>query len=271
VIRTNISEEVSVHDTIIHPSIESQVNGLFANKFATVTHKILPGGVYILNIDGIDCGLEVGKKGVKITVMPRYAHNHDEIRFGEAGTKYPGVKLGYNKDINAKVDEFCDKLRRLKDLEARAKALVKPIDKKKIEEFLNRELSTNRVQASYWTGCLFDGVEVAFYLHPKGKSPADGVIVCVEKDTLKITPFWNASTPRRTMAYNCPQQIENAVGKDYTNDVSGMKRKVTDVENVVLKVNAFDATKSQDFMALIEMKKQGDQLLAEFEQLSIKG
>ena len=76
-IETNICDVSPVHNSIAYPSIESQALNLFTGHCGvlpgdfSVSYKMV-SEQYVFVLNGIDCGVEVGKKGVKISVMPRY-------------------------------------------------------------------------------------------------------------------------------------------------------------------------------------------------------
>jgi len=260
VIFTNISNGQN-HDLIMFPSIEKQVFDFFASDFVTTyehgnfSSRTLLCLVFIL--DGTRCGLYVGREGVELSLIAS-----DDIRFGER--KYPSILFRYNEDITNDVAGFSDTIRRLQDLEKQARALP-PLDKMAIETILDREIGTDYFTVSYCPRNLFDGLEIGFFIHPKNMAPADGMLVCFDRNN-KITPWWNCSTPRRTPSDGEPECIEQAVGKFATN-LAMMKRNVGLIEQLKANLDKFDPYNCRDLLPLFNLKYQANMLLREFSEL----
>jgi len=257
-IQTNLTKGDKVHDSIRYPSIEHQVFSLFGVSANTDRVKLNYeiADRLTLFINGFKCPVDIGKKGVIISVIP-------DLRIGESN--YPQLKIPYNVDVLKKVYKFISFIEKVGELTERAKKLKK-IDAKAIESFLKQELATDITTISYWNDNLVNGIELNFYIHPKGSAPADGVMLCFEEDG-KIAPFWNGSTPRRSMAFNSPSKIEDAVGRNYKNDIESLKKKIKAVEAVQKKIDSFDPSKSQKFMELLENKKKANQLIEEYKSV----
>lgn len=282
-ITTNISDVCSTHDAITYPAIEKQVYDLLAEYFNSVEYSFDRHGMQFV-LDGIECsgGIPKKKQRFDLAVLPPYHHEKGRVRFGGLGgdVKYPSVKLPFNTDVEKRLNKFVTAVKKIRDLEERAKAIGTP-DAKKIKAFLNAELGTKEVEASYWNDDLFDGLEIHFYLHPKGEAPAEGVLMCVEKDTLKLNPFWNGSTPRRSHGGNSKfkELLDWAIGRRNFPDTGGvyfnrpqdtieiLKKRIEAIERVQAKVAAFDPNKSEEFLKLIDLKRKADELLKEFKAL----
>lgn len=264
----------NTHDVIKYPSIEKQVFDICVTQFKVVTHSITRSG-FAVNLDGLQCPLEVKQKGVRISVLPS-----EDFKFGEGD--YPSVRLPYNVDVKDKLLKFFDKVRKINELEDRAAEILKDyqiINQIALSEFLNRELATDVVKVSFCSENLFSGLPVTFYIHPKDDPPADGVLVCFDGD-YKLRPFWDGSTQRRTLQYEEPQLIERAIGDmrtqdqrraNWKSDLAHMKKKIAAAEEVQAKVNAFDPDKSSHFLQLLAAKRKADVLVTEFNAISKSG
>lgn len=252
-IETNISKQERYHDTIQYLPIERQVYDFFAEKFPKVSHTF-QNGCIAFQLDTATIGVEVGKKTVKLSLHPKY--DPDQVRFGGHTDKYPSVALRFNTDLTKQIDEFIATIKKVQDLEKRAAALPELPDRDKIKEFLNQELGTEEVEVSYWNENILDDTNIWFYIHPKGKPPADGIIV--HFDGSKLLPAGN---------------IEDALGRPdpwrpKQPTLDEMKTKIVAVEKLAAKVNAFDPNKSSEFSRLLAIKSQADALVKEFKGLS---
>lgn len=260
---TNISKMDRFHDPIKYVTIERQVYEFFLGRFTHVSHE-LEHDTVILVLDGTRCALKINTKkrnGVGLAIIP--PHGHDHIRFGEKN--YPTVKFHFNRDVTTKVEKFCTTVRTIQWLEQRAKALP-PIDNKALQEALEYQLGTEQVKVTCWCDNIFDGKEIVFYVHPRGKAPADGVLLCIEND--RIVPFWNGSTDRRSPSFGFPETIELALGnRRQTMDVASMRNHIKAVEDYTAKVNAFDASKNEVLRTVLDIKRQADALVKEFQAI----
>lgn len=269
-IQTNLTDGAKIHDSIRYPSIEHQVYGLFAmfghhDSSCDLDYDIHTN--YFLTMYGNKCLVEVGKNGVKISVLTPHESN---VRFGEAA--YPSVKLPYNTDIGVKVLWLYNFLKKLKALTEKAQPLAeqyKQLSTEKIAQSLKQQLETDRVTVSYWRDNLFSGREITFAIHPKGKAPADGLMVCLNKEN-KIESFWDGSTQRRSLCYEGRQDLERAVGK-YGTNLESLKKKVEALEQLEKKVAHFDLTHSPELAQLLQLKQQADQLVKEYESITRPG
>jgi hypothetical protein len=262
-IETNLSDLEQIHDLITYPSIERQVMDLFRIHFPGISHK--QAGGLTFDMDGSQCSVEVHKKKAKVSVIPPSKYDHDApgIRLGECD--YPAVSLPYNKDVAAKVAKFSDLVRKLKDLERRARELLPVAKDEVLEKFLNEELGSKALEVSFWNDNLFTGVEVVFYLHPKEQAPADGVLLCLHND--KIEPFWDGSTERRKLAFGRPQKVEAALGQNRDEDVPALKTRIAEAETIRARLDAFKPEKSPEFMHFLATKRQADELVKELHAL----
>lgn len=257
-IKTNLSPTSPVHDVLAYEPIEAQVMDLLGAHFSTVKHELLVKQYIFTLEESYQVTLEITKKTVLIsTYSPK-------IRFGQLS--HPSVRLPYNQDVDAKVAKFAQKVRKVQEIEKKAAALSALPDSKKIEEFLNKELGTKRIVAHFWhrNDDLFNGVEITFYLHPRGEAPADGVLVCLEKDG-QITPWWNGSSDKRKLMYGGKGQIEDAVGRrNQGTDVASMEKRIAEVKELQTKIAQLDQTKSPELMRLLDLRRQAAALTEEF-------
>lgn len=276
-IETNISDTDFVHDLIKYKPIQRQLFDMFTQRFPDIQYENSGGLVFVL--DGTRCVVEIGtgKKSRKSTVTNAARLSiiapYPGVRFGTK--EYPTVRLPYNEEIDEKLGKFCGVVRKIQDLERRAKALPATPEKKVIEAFLNSQLATDEVVASYWQESLFDGTEIMFYLHPKHSAPGEGVMACIEKGTSKISPYWNGSNERRSKHYGNGESLDWAVYRPSSAprdvpDLASMKAKIVVIETLRAKIDAFDPTKSAEMMRLIDLKKRGDELLEEFQAIGTK-
>lgn len=278
-INTNISKPNQHHDVIMYLPIERQIYDMFTGCFENIDYGWARHFVdsrlsdhraaLLLVLGGTRCLVGLGKKkpAAKICVL----HPEDSsLIFGEK--PYPSISLPYNVDVSKRIKKFVGVIKKIQGLETRAKSLNLKMPKASlINEFLNRELATDKVEVSFYENYLFNGVELTFSIHPKGQAPGDGLLVCLENNTNRINPFWNGSTERRTKKYDGDDGIEDVAGRVHQfgrrEDFNSMKEKVETVEKVRTRIDAFDPSKSVELMQLIALKKQGDELIKEFESL----
>jgi hypothetical protein len=255
-IATNLSPTNPVHDLLLHPPIEKQLMDMLGVHFATVTHELLVKQ-YIFTLEGdYQVTPEITKKTVLISTY------YPKIRFGDL--PHPSVRLPYNQDVDAKVAKFALKIKRVQEIEARAKALPEQPDRQAINDFLNKELSTKSVVAHYWHEEVFSGLPLHFYLHPRHEAPGDGVMVCLEGDN-RIEPWWNGSSEKRKKFYGGSGQIEDAVGRrNQGTDIASMQKRIDEVKELQDRIAQFDPTKSPALMKLLELKRQAAALTEEF-------
>ena len=271
-IETNLPED-SIHDNIKYPSIEKQIYDafkvLFPDPIEVKYEKDRKD--LILEIGGSQISVQVGRKSVKIALMADY--DIDGVRFGNHNTEYPSVRLPYNKETD-KVDKFCVVVQKVRGLEDRAKTLKKEnkVDTKKIDKFLNAELAIPEVEVRYWQEDFFSGIPVLFSISPKGTAPADGVMVCIEKDNT-IKPWWNCSTPQRSSYSKEPEGIDRALGhRDGYQagpqlQLAALKQKIDAIERLQAKIDVFDPKKCKELVKLIALHEQGDKLFTEFKDV----
>jgi len=259
-IETNLSPTSPVHDLLSYPPIEKQVLDCLKGHFTTVTHELLVKS-YIFTLDGYQVTPEVTKKTVLISTY------YPKIHFGDL--HHPSVRLPFNKDVDDKVAKFCGVIKKVQELEGRAKALPAPPDQKVIDAFLNKELSTKKISAHYWhrPEDIFNGRLITFYLFPKGGAPGDGVMVCLEGDN-KIVPWWNGSTDKRAICHSGGQQIEAAVGRSQGTDIASMQKKIDEVKELQARIAQFDPTRSPELMLLLDLKRQAAELTQEFARIT---
>jgi hypothetical protein len=263
-IETNLCKTDPSHDYLRFPPIEKQVMDLFIPFFNKIKYR-REGGVYILELDGASVEIEVYKAGTKLTILqPRY-----DLSF-EGG--YPSMRFGYNKQIGDKVAKFAETIHAIRRLERKSKLLLKEatFDHDKIQEFLEKELSTPELAVRYSEERqLFHGTEILIYIYPRECPPADGVLVCVEKETNKIEPFWNGSTKRRKQGFG-QGRIEQAAGDPVKDDLNAMRERIEVIGRLQAKIAAFDPRKCPDLSKLIDLKAKIDVLVARFKELAGK-
>jgi hypothetical protein len=271
-IETNLPAD-PIHDNIRYPSIEKQVYDAFKVVFPDPIEVKYETGRQdlVLEIGGSRISVQVGKKSAKIALMADY--DIDGVRFGNHNTEYPSVRLPYNKETD-KLTKFCAVVQKVRDLEDRAKTLKKEnkVDTKKIDKFLNAELAIPEVEVRYWREDFFSGVPVLFSISPKGTAPADGVMVCIEKDST-IKPWWNCSTPQRSSYGKIPEGIDRALGhRDGYHaapqpQLEALKKKIDAIERLQAKIDAFDPKKCKELVKLLALHEQGDKLFEEFKDV----
>jgi hypothetical protein len=253
---TNISKKDPKHDLILYPPIEKQVYDLLSQNLKVVHRR--ENALLVFCIEGTDCYLEVSSRKATITIITP----SNGIRFGEGN--YATFGLDYNKDITEDVKNIGKVILKLQDLEKRAKSIAEP-DWEAIKIALEEQLATKELQIGFWEQNLFNDVEITFYIHPRESVPADGLIVCIDSNN-KINPFWNSSTKRRTLNHRQPDKIEFAAGAiQQFDDVESIKAKIKIIEKLQEKLDAFDPNKSPVLVELIELKKQCNSLLYEFQ------
>lgn len=270
---TNISDTVFVHDLIAYSPIEKQVFDILKKKFKNIAYDLEDGTPSFI-LDGSRCSLEVGngKKSKRKSVTNAIRLSLIPERWTFDSRKYPAIRFPYNKDISKNIDEFYDIVKKIQNLETRAKNLPK-IDCAKIKKILDKELGTDKVEVSIWlmNDDLLNREEMTFYLHPKGRAPADGVLMCFEKDG-KIELYWNGSTEKRKDRYGQELSIEQAFGKTWKNksDIASLKSAIEDITNLTTKLEKFKATAHLELMEMLDVKRQAAELVKEFEDLPYK-
>lgn len=258
VIQTNVCDADITHDLLAYPPIEKQVFDFLKTHFPSLAYQ-REGGI-ILTVDDSRISLEVVTKrkgqGVRLSLLPP-AYGSDGIRFGSYNDKYPSVKLPYNKDLTKKIADFCDKVRKVQDLEKRAKALNRKVNSDTIRRFMADELAGRDLEVSCWYDNLFDGIEITFYLHPKHQAPADGLMFCFEKGTNKIVPFRGQGD----------ESLQRVFGRQEKKDLASMKKLIESVESLQERLDAFNPALCPELMKLFELKRQADVLIGEFNGL----
>ena len=254
-IRTNIVNSVSEHDSIRYSSIQKQVFELFdVFQNCTITYEIGTNWLKV-KINDVDIECQIKKKFVALRIL---CSNLFDI-------EVPLVKLGYNKDIFKKFERFCMVVRKCQELTYKIKTTPFDVNIKVIVEFLTKELCSDKLALTYFSNDPFNGIEINFFLHPKGSPPADGVLYCIENDTQELNPFWNASTPRRTKAYGEHEGIEG-VFKFTNTDLASMKAKIEEIEKLDAKIKAFNPELSPELVKLLVFKQKANALLADLKQ-----
>jgi hypothetical protein len=260
-IETNICKTDPSHDYLRYPPIEKQVMDLFIPFMAKVEYR-RDGGVYILELDGTSIEIEISKTGAILQILqPEY-----QLAF-EGG--YPSIRLGYNKEIDQKVAKFSETIHAIQILEEESKVLLKEnvFDREEIEDFLKKELSTPELTVALtMREQLFYGTEILFYIYPRGHAPAEGVMVCIEKGTNKIEPYWNGSTKRRKQGFG-HGRIEQAAGDPVDDDLKAMKERIELIGRLQAKIDAFDPRKCQELAGLIDLKARIDIVIAKYRKL----
>jgi hypothetical protein len=266
-IQTNLSEDQSIHDSILYPSIEKQVFELLAAEFPDVKHNIRNHVLFLFG--DVSCWMTISKKRKLVLTL-----NSGTIALGDSEQTGPVIELEFNKGVKTKLEGFFEKIRKLQELQEWAKKIQdanKGGDRKEIEAFLNRELGTDKVQVSFWNDGLFNGLNVTFHIHPTGKAPGDGVLCWLEHSNDKITPFWDGSTVRRSCFYNPPAILVDALGKPPVSmTVQQMGERVAAFEELQAKINAFSSLKCEALSRFIELKIWANAVVGEFQLLCNK-
>lgn len=261
-IETNLPNQP--HDLIKYLPIQKQVYDLFVNPYMKLEYDYTTNPMTLI-LDGTKCDVKIGKNGVKLSIWLR-----GKVNF--SGISPITVRLPYNKDITKKVMDFCETIQKFKQIEQKAETFAKSnqIDHEKIKKFLMKKLGTKYVEVNFWEREFFDGLEINFYFFPKDETP-EGLLMCIEKDTLKLNPFWNASTDRRSFSQKANSgnvdTIEMAVGMKNPKTTKEMKEKIKAIEELTAKINAFDPNKCPELVKLIQIKKESDKILEELKAL----
>jgi len=270
IIETNINANENIHDSILYPSIEKQVYDLFKHSvFENVTY-IIEGRVFFIKVNNFRLAITISKNvKIKMEVPSEYNSSCYKFAFGEYAEQnkiYPIITLPYNKDITKKINEFTSYIQKLEELHEKGEKIYNWFKDninyaEKIKEYLINKLGTDELTVSFWTysHSLFSGLETTFSIHPIGEAPADGVSVCFEKGTHKITPFWNNSTERRSH-YSDPETFERAF-KINNSSIADMKKRIEVIEKLEKNIKEFKVESCPELKEYLSKKEEADKLL----------
>lgn len=236
-------------DPIKDVAIEKQLFDLLSPRIE-VSYKIADR--FILILEGGDYEIHKRKKDVQLI------GGYDQI----FSYNLPSYKLPFNQNIEKQLDKICSNAVEIRSIKKQLQE-IPPANEVAIRSFLNERLSTNSVDVSFWLDrdCP-QNKEVTFYLHPKGKNPADGVLVCINNG--KIEPWWNGSTKTRTTK-SCRQDvIEQAVGEHKLDQFETMVEKIRELKE---KIDKFDVTECPELMEYIVNREIAAILFQQFKEL----
>jgi hypothetical protein len=266
VINSNKKTGVSVHDTIKYDGLEKQVFDILSTQgFEKVSYKIDGKSFYVF-LDGIQVNVEI-KKSVKLSVGWDVTRAYDDGGGGRFNS--PSATLPLNKDVTKQLDKFCQSIKKYINANKAGGEIQAWLEDQstqrevedRIKKFLVRELGGDGLDIGFWMRDyqFFNGLGISFYIYPKNQAPADGVLMYLDTDGTLET-FWNNSTPRRTHGNN-PELVENVFNRgNYGNTVSEMESKINAIKKLQKKIDAFDYTKSEDMVDLINKKIEANKI-----------
>lgn len=260
-IQTNINKKNRVHDIIKYPPIERQVYDIFASTKAKMKYRF--DSSLIFDINGLSYGVEVKAANARLVSIKEYDPDKPQF-YGN----YPSFNLPYNVELDSKCEEVLSVISKINELLFRAKKVIKTgPSSEQVELCLRKKLAGDGLDVRYWRSYTeITDSEFAFYIHPEGRAPADGVTMCFESDH-SINPWWNGSTTKRKQSYAPLETLEKAAGV-CGSGIDAMKKHIQTIEKLKKRIDAFKVDGA--IKEALEVHKQLQGLFLEFKDLTKK-
>ena len=242
-----IETEGKPHDFIKCDPIEKQVYNLFLG-ILPIQYRIGKMRCDFI-IDGIDCFLKINRT-VVLCVSSKLLTNSRELK---------RFNLPFNEELDSKFLVICKKIRILADLHRQAELLTYS-DGKKVEAYLNQELGMSEIIIVTLHRPVCYSSEFSFYVHSNNSCPGDGILLCFEYGSHKISPYWNGSKSRRFIK----QDFSRIFGlKVNLENAASINSKLQDFH---AKIERFDPSKSAELIDILQINNKFRDLIVDFEK-----